>query len=85
MNKTRYDGGHGFRDMELFNIALLARRAWRLLTSPNTLSARILKVVYYPNHDILTTKLDTRQSKIWRAISERREMLSDSALSSAFA
>jgi hypothetical protein len=75
MTKPRFDRGLGFRDMELFNLALLTRQAWRLLTSPNTLSARILKAIYYPNEDILSAELGSRPSKIWRAISEGRDAL----------
>ena len=50
-------GGLGFRDMELFNLALLARQSWKLLNEPDTLSARLLKAVYYPDTTILEAEL----------------------------
>jgi hypothetical protein len=41
-------GGMGFRDMQLFNQALLARQARWLIHFPNSLCAQLLKAKYYP-------------------------------------
>ena len=57
MVKPKKGGGLGFRDMELFNLALLARQSWKLLNEPDTLSARLLKAVYYPDTTILEAEL----------------------------
>jgi hypothetical protein len=48
-------GGMGFRDMKLFNQALLAKRAWRLIQYLNSLCAHILKAKYYLNGELLGT------------------------------
>ena len=68
MTRPKHLGGLGFRDLELFNLALLARQAWRLLQEPTSLSARILKAAYYPEGTILDAVLGTKPSQIWRAI-----------------
>jgi acyl-CoA synthetase (AMP-forming)/AMP-acid ligase II len=75
MTMPKYAGGLGFRDIELFNLALLARQAWRLLQNPETLSAQILKAVYYPIGDVLTSRAGSHPSKIWRSILEGRDIM----------
>ena len=68
-------GGLGFRDIELFNLALLARQAWRILQEPTSLSARILKVVYFPKSEFLNVEIVSSPSRIWRAIVDGKDML----------
>lgn len=68
-------GGLGFKDFELFNLAMLAKQAWRLLQDPDSLSARILKSIYYPSCSILEASLGNHPSQIWRAIIEGRDTL----------
>jgi len=47
----------GFRDLESFNLALLAKQIWRLLLEPDSLCARVLRAIYYPNGKLLNVKL----------------------------
>ena len=75
MTQPKFMGGMGFRDIELFNLALLARQAWRLLQEPNSLSARILKAVYYPSVSILDAELGKNPSQVWRSLVEGRDTL----------
>jgi hypothetical protein len=75
MTKPKFLGGLGFSDIELFNLALLARQGWRILQNPSTLSARILKAIYFPECDFMNAELGSRPSQIWRAIMEGREVL----------
>lgn len=62
-------------EMELFNLALLARQAWRILQEPETLSARILKVVYFPDGEFLDAQAGKHPSQVWHSIVEGKDML----------
>ena len=68
-------GGLGFRDFRIFNQALLARQAWRLLTKPNSLCALVLKARYYPNGSLVDTVFSGNASPTWHAIQHGLELL----------
>ena len=44
-------GGLGFRDLEAFNLALLAKQIWRIITNRNMLVSKILKAKYMKEED----------------------------------
>jgi hypothetical protein len=61
-------GGLGFRDLRLFNQALLAHQAWRLVAFPDSLCARVLKAKYYSQGNLLDIVVAYDTSQTWRAI-----------------
>lgn len=65
----------GFRDLECFNVALLTKQAWRLVTVPETLLARIIKARYFPRANFLTAEVGERPSLTWRSILRARSSL----------
>jgi hypothetical protein len=75
LQRPKCQGGLGFRDFRMFNQALLARQAWRLLTKPDSLCARVLKAKYYPNGRLEDTVFSGNASSTWTAISYGLELL----------
>jgi hypothetical protein len=75
LNRSKKQGELGFRDMRLFNQALLARQAWRLIMFPDSLCAKELKARYYPNGDLTDTVFTGNPSSTWTAIAYGLELL----------
>ena len=61
----------------MFNQALLAHQAWRLINSPDSLCARVLKARYYPQGNILDTVFAGQPSSTWSAIAYGLELLKE--------
>ncbi|MBA0572066.1 hypothetical protein Golob_002430, partial [Gossypium lobatum] len=57
-----------FRDIRLFNIALLSRQVWRLLTINNTLCYDVLSSKYFPEGDIFQSKKVDKSLFTWNSI-----------------
>ena len=62
------EGGMGFRDLYSFNLAMLAKQCWRLITDPDSLCARVLKAKYYPNGSLLRATPKQGVSFTWQSI-----------------
>lgn len=74
MSKLGYDvcckkeGGLGFRDLQAFNLALLAKKGWSIINNPDSLLARVLKAKYFPNSSFWATSRPGWASIIWKSI-----------------
>jgi len=75
LTRSKKKGGLGFRDLHLFNLAMLARQAWRLLMDTNNLCAQVLKAKYFPNSSILQCKARGGISYSWRSILKGVQLL----------
>ncbi|XP_050217658.1 uncharacterized protein LOC126668509 [Mercurialis annua] len=63
-------GGLGFKHVREFNISMLARQAWRLVSVENNLMAKLFKAKYFPKTSFLEAKLGNNPSFLWRSIFE---------------
>lgn len=74
--QSKENGGMGFRDLQSFNLALLAKQEWRLVTCPDSLMSHLFQARYYPNSSFLEASLGSRPSATWRSILRARRFLS---------
>ena len=63
----------GFRDIQAFNLAMLAKQGWRILSKPSSLMAHLYKAKYYQNGDVLNASLGSRPSYAWKSIHKSLE------------
>jgi hypothetical protein len=73
--KSKLAGGMGFRDMHLFNKAMLAKQIWRLQTKPHSLLGQCLKARYYPNTDIIHGQQNKNASYAWQSLFKAIEVI----------
>ncbi|KAK2640317.1 hypothetical protein Ddye_028112 [Dipteronia dyeriana] len=67
--------GLGFRDISLFNQALLANQAWIILKSPDALASQALRDKYFKGLDFLDASISACCSHIWRSLGWGRSLL----------
>ena len=75
MCKAKRQGGMGFRNLQAFNLVMLAKQGWRLLSNPTSLVAHIYKAKYYPYGDVLRAKLGSNPPYTWRSIFSSLEVI----------
>ncbi|XP_019153836.1 PREDICTED: uncharacterized protein LOC109150382 [Ipomoea nil] len=68
-------GGLGFKELHAFNLAMLGKQAWRLLTKPESLVSRIYKARYYPKGTFFDACIGNNPSYCWRSIMAAQELI----------
>ncbi|CAJ2647435.1 unnamed protein product [Trifolium pratense] len=61
-------GGMGFKNLQAFNIAMLGKQAWNLVTKPSSLITKLLKARYFPKCDFFDSSIGHNPSYVWRSI-----------------
>ncbi|CAJ2636477.1 unnamed protein product [Trifolium pratense] len=61
-------GGMGFKNLQAFNMAMLGKHAWNLITRPSNLVTKLLKAKYFPNCDFFESSIGHNPSYVWRSI-----------------
>ncbi|KAL5580880.1 hypothetical protein UlMin_013322 [Ulmus minor] len=61
-------GEMGFKDLTIFNRALLGKQVWRFLQWPNSIVTKVFKARYYPSSSIWEANAKTNGSYVWKCI-----------------
>lgn len=75
LSMHKSDGGKGFRNLYAFNLAMLDKQGWRIMSNPDALVSQILKAKYSPQGEFLNSKLGGNPSYTWRSIWKSRKLL----------
>ncbi len=73
--ETKEEGGIGFRDIKVFNQALLAKQGWRFLQNPQSLVHQVFKNKYFPRCGFMEVGVGYRASYAWRSLSSAKGVL----------
>ncbi|XP_021803280.1 uncharacterized protein LOC110747404 [Prunus avium] len=66
--KAKKNGGLGFRDIQAFNQAMLAKLAWKIHTEPHSLIAQLLRAKYCTRKSVLEVYAGQGSSYLWRSV-----------------
>ncbi|XP_012842431.1 PREDICTED: uncharacterized protein LOC105962665 [Erythranthe guttata] len=61
-------GGMGFRHLRSFNLAMLAKQAWRIISCPDLLLSKLLRARYFPAGNFWSAPPGFRPSATWRSL-----------------
>ncbi|XP_060966655.1 uncharacterized mitochondrial protein AtMg00310-like [Cannabis sativa] len=75
LGKHKKGGGMGFRDLRDFNLALLGKQGWCLLTRPHSLATKVFKARYFADGNFLSAKLGSNPSFVWQSIFEAQDLV----------
>lgn len=73
--KHKNEGGMGFHNLHVFNIAMLGKLCWRIQQYPNALLSHILKAKYFPRSDFFEAGLGSNPSYTWRGIFTAKDLV----------
>ena len=75
MCKPKSQGGLGFKDLTMYNDALLAKQTWHLLHDTKSLFYQVFKAKFFPNCSLMGVTNPNNSSYAWKSIIKGREVI----------
>ncbi|KAL6135235.1 hypothetical protein ACLB2K_067463 [Fragaria x ananassa] len=72
---TKDEGGLGFKNLYAYNLAMLAKQAWRMVKHPDSSVEQVFKARYHPYCSFWEANLSDQPSFSWRSILQSRPVL----------
>ena len=79
MTTSKYKGGMGFKDFQLFNKALLYKLSWRIMQNSNAFCVQLLRGKYFPSGNFMDAVKGANSSWIWKSIIAGKEVFKKGA------
>lgn len=73
-------GRMGFRDLQKFNNAMLAKQVWHLMHQKDTLLYKVFSAKYFPNGCILDAPIHPKCSYAWRSLLQAHDVIDKGAI-----
>ena len=65
----------GFKDLQMFNNALLAKQVWRLFHQKDSLVYKVFQAKKFPGGSIFDAVIPSRCSHAWHSILQARDVI----------
>ncbi|XP_045831568.1 uncharacterized protein LOC123922956 [Trifolium pratense] len=75
LSMHKNDGQMGFKSLHTFNLPMLGKQSWRVMSNPDILISKIYKAKYFPHCDFFDSKLGHNPSFVWRSICNSKFIL----------
>lgn len=73
--KPKMYGGIGFKNLYNFNVAMLGKQLWKLLTNTESLVGRIFKARYFPRTYVIEAGLGHNPSFVWCSLMAAKHVI----------
>lgn len=79
LSTHKAEGGLRFLRIHEYNLALLAKQGWKLVSDPHSLASEVLKAHYFPHGSFLNACIGHNPSYVWRSIMASQALIRQGA------